>query len=198
MTYTPPGMIAVDEITRAVIEHRGTPFHDFLAAVLSARRNTFDLTDRGRKPDSLPGLDPRRLPAMFGSYDSRPGGRDRPRIARLWARDVRIADNMHFSSRSMMMHSTATGPAGSEYEVPAGIVIDGMEMPETLATAFVGEHVGRIVKHPALEHPDLIVAEVATMEPGVVRIGLKPVRVNVGPDGRGRTPVRESGDFPLR
>lgn len=198
MTYTPPGMIAVDEITRAAVEHGGTPFHRFLAAVLSTGRNTFDLSTGGRTPDRLPGLDPEKLPVMFGSYDSRPGGRDRPRIARLWTRDLRIAENVRFTSRSMMLHSAQTGPAGVEYEVPASIVIDNLDMPETLASALIGEHVGKVVAHPALEHPDLIVTSVDRVDGGGVRVGLKQVRVNVGPTGRDMRPIQESGDFPLR
>ena len=198
MTYTPPSMIAVDEITRAAVEHCGTPFHRFLSSVLSMGRNTFELSDDDRGENRMPGIDRGKVPPMFYSYDSRPGGRDRPRIARLWARDLKIGENVRFTSRSTVLHSARTGSPGATYELPASLVISECEMPETIVTTLVGDHVSRVVAHPALEHPDLIITQIDRTDEGNIRIGLKSVRVNVGKTGRDMHPVQESGEFPLR
>ena len=200
MSYNAPGMIAVDEVTRAAVEHAGTPFHAFMDAVLAGRRNTFATRNEdGRSADDvLRGLNPRAVPSMFCSYDSRPGGADRPRIARLWTRDLALSDDVRFSSRSMILHNAKTGSIGSQYEVPSHIVITDTELPDTATTGLVGEHVRSIIAHPALEHPELLITSVEVMADGNTRIFLKCVRVNVGRTGKDRLPIRETGEFPVR
>lgn len=173
-----PGRITtIDLIAHELIRH-AVPFDLFLREALASGQKTF--ATRNQYPQWVARLLRSEiradLPPMTCTMSIVDADGPLPAGTLMGVRYLALSEGITYHSA----HILRTG--NERVSVPAHILVDETTLPDTMMTGYVGQHVTALVDHPALRHPDLMIAGLSDDEGSLV-IQLPEILVDAGPEG---------------